>query len=235
MNNQKIPYEREVINLIEASDAFEFSNRLHILKLNLSLLQGNFIDFQDIFAPFISPEAYSKYFDQDDVTFINELISNTSRKLLNYLNMAAAIRDSTRNVINKWYKASSFLQTYNKQVNDFFIDDPFVQFFEGLRNYAHHYRLPIVNAKLNLQLQDENSEIIVGLLLKKSRLLLWDEWKKGKEYLDSLDEDIEVDDIVTEYNKIILSFYEWLDCSIREFHKVEFDWLKDVDSLLEKL
>jgi len=153
---------------------------------------------------------------------LDEQIFEISRHLLNFLSVAEAVVDANRILINRNFTNHLFINRYKKERDIRLTYNPIVQFIEGLRNYSLYYEPLVGNIKPITSFPNDRiyhlQDIIDSkYLLKRNKLLRWDDWgKKGLPYLKKLGDDIEIEIIIDEYINLIKNFYQWL-----------FDNLKD--------
>jgi hypothetical protein len=233
LNENILSEEIQIIKLMGISDPQKYDYRIDLLRYHFFLFDGNYKDFQVLLEELKDPDAYFHLIGLDDPKEFDEFMFNSSRRLINVLGMAMAIKDSTRRLMNKWYSDSKLLDNYREQINNTFTNNSLVQFFEELRNYSYHFRLPIVYVRLQEKPDIDNVHVGVEFILRKNPLLQKDDWSKGKKYLDSLPENIDIEKIVRSYYDIIKEFYNWLELSIKDFHQVEFEWLEEMELLIK--
>jgi hypothetical protein len=187
------------------------------LEKNLEMLKKNFDELQQQFGNFHNKEINNRVWHGAYSGELDNMIFELSRRMINFVSLAKALVDVNRNLIRKKFLGTEFLHKYQEVVDRFFTNNPIVEFIEGLRNYSLHYKIPIPNVKpvdsnSETDTPDNNTLIYDSIaLLKKYKLLEWNDWgKKGKEYLNSLEENIDIESIINEYFKSLQEFYVWL-------------------------
>ena len=117
-----------------------------------------------------------------------------------------------------------------------FADSPFSHFVQDLRNYMLHNELPITSASL-VVIPDERIDSIIKLNVKKLRH--GKKWsKEAKEYINSIGDEIRLDEIIDKYRSLVVNFYKWFGQRQSELHKNDFEEIsrlrKRIDQLLNK-
>lgn len=139
--------------------------------------------------------------------------------LHNYVAAALSLVDHTRIVYRELYESKGLFSDYQGEVKERFIDVPLLQFVQGLRHFAQHYRTPDVSYLLNFEAGKGTTR---RLVLQKADLLEFSGWKAvARTYLDAAPDQIDIIDLVTGYSTAIRSFYKWMAERQSEIHAAD--------------
>jgi hypothetical protein len=103
-----------------------------------------------------------------------------------------------------------------------------------------HKGLPLTSTRLmfRLGITSETNKLDSFVMLKIKNLRNWKKWsenKKAKEYLETLDDTVRLDEIVESYRLLVVEFYKWFDKRQEEIHKKEFEEVKRLQSKMKLL
>ena len=191
------------------------------LKKNLEMLASNYEELIQQFHNFHDPSTMKRVWNFSNVSELDEMIYELSRKLLNFIAMAKAVVEVNRITIRKKFSRTDFMKEYQDKIDELFTNNMLVGFLEDLRNYSLHYKIliPVVKPLGGAQ-EDGNDKFPQILdsfpLLKLSELLKWKDWRKGKEYLKLSKDNIDIEKLVIEYHDLIQIFYRWLFNSLEK-------------------
>jgi len=203
---------------IESSVGYRAISQLELLFLNFHVFDANYKQWNSFVKSLDDPRVFMQLWDENSRRESNLVIAEMTRLLLNFLESAASLIVVTRNSVPVWYKATEFAKKYEDKKNKI-KSDKVAMFVEGLRNYAHHDRLPFVNARYDINMQEKN--VTMHFVLDRD-VLLQGEWKKkGKAFLLESGKEIEIKNVIDDYYNKILEFHQRIFTSIQEINLQE--------------
>ncbi len=151
--------------------------------------------------------------------FQNEFIS----LIHNYLASVKSLIGHTRVFLKKLNnsKLSSLWQAKFKQLER----DEKIHFIQKLRDYTQHYMLPIIAFGLKVK---DNGEISKYILLSNDELKKWSGWKGSSKKFVEKGLDINIRELIDNYQTEILRIYDNLIKNIEDFYS------KDINEYEEK-
>jgi hypothetical protein len=221
---------QEVYNSV----AWKVYTRLRTLRINFFVFQRNYQELKKILEAVKEPEQIEKILDSSARQNLDVVSNEVIRLLHNYLASAKSLVDVTRVLITDWYQGSDFIKEYKTQVDSRFVNNSLIGFIEELRNFSLHYSFPITIAKISTHLGENTLDF--SFVLSKSSLISWSKWtSKGKPFLDSIRDEIEVGVLVDAYYREIFEFYSWMEKRLREIHSEELNWLSEMNKRMNNL
>jgi len=216
---------------VHNSFAAKVSGRLETLRINFYVFDRNYQELIRILEGIKNTEVWFKIWDPKNPEALDILLCETARLLQNFLASAKALVEHTQIVISSWYKSTEFLDEYHCQVTTRFRNNPLIGFVEELRNFGLHYSIPVTNANLELKIAEDRSSTTAdfSLVLEKSILLEWSRWtRKGKAYLSTAPDSIDIGVIARDYYQMIKDFHFWMYERLRSLHASELAWLDEM-------
>ena len=229
--------DSEILKEIEKSTAYRIELQLYQFDLNFEMFERDYNDLKESLNIINDPNNLVRLWgDLSKTDELDSLIIDVTRKLINFLAFLKALVDCNRRVIKNEYKDTPFFGEYQKMVTATFDQSSLVQFLEGLRNFFMHYSLMLVRAHQSLSYDDSQGLLVIEnrFLLRKDTLLQWGKWEKGEEYLKSLKDNVDIEEITEKYFSLARQFHNWLISSLRTVHTEELEWLKQKRNELQR-
>jgi hypothetical protein len=133
-----------------------------------------------------------------------------------YHNVAAAalsLRDHSYRVRNLWLKPSPsdmLREEHDERVRHVFEESRTAQLVLGLRNIVQHRKLP------RLRGHAEGEAFTSKVHLDRDDLLEWSGWSpEVRAFLEEGEEDVVLDELVTEYRAAVVGFHTWFGAAVR--------------------
>lgn len=146
------------------------------------------------------------------------------RRLHNFVASVLSLIDHTRNLHKELYSGTGMFPEYNQKVKLEFENDPLSQFVIKLRQYCQHYQAPDIGTTFSITRNGNSFDEKRTVVLFTENLKTFDGWNvKAKEYLNSLDKEIDILQLVTAYRDKVIKFYQWFQTHQVEIHKSELD------------
>ncbi len=218
----------ELRNNIESSIGFRIQAELELLLTNFYVFDMNYQQWKKYLSPLKETKNLLNLWDQKNRAKFTRTLNEITRLLLNLLASAKSLVSITRNSVPVWYQNTDFAEEY-KVKKDALAQDVECRFIEDLRNYSQHYQLPF--ARGTMQFNSE-SEIVGKFVLSKVMLQTWKGWAKGKAYLLTSEDDIDLEVLIDSYYNKILDFHKWIFNRIQE---INYNELKMVDEKQKEL
>ncbi len=223
---------------VENSNAVRVSGRLETLYINFFVFDRNYQELMKIIMGVKSTEQMLRLWDLRNRNELDMVTNEVVRLLHNFLASAKSLVAHTRVVITDWYQETDFFKEYEAQVSSRFVNNSLIGFIEELRNFSLHYSLPITNATLSVQFDQDQRDSThnFSFVLHKPSLIHWSGWtRKAKPYLDTSKDDIEIDSLVEDYHKQILDFHSWMESRLRAIHSDDLAWLTEMQERMISL
>jgi hypothetical protein len=177
------------------------------------------------------PDHVRELWDIDNRPQLERLLRELTRLLFNVVASAKGLVDHTRCLMKKWYADTEFIEEYNRQVRLRFAQDLTVGFIHDLRNYALHYRLPPLAARLQFAQRPERQDVIPlqTIALDTKGLLEWGSWhRRARAYLEAAGDRIVLREPIDDYARNVDSFHRWVSERLQEIHGDELARFEDM-------
>jgi hypothetical protein len=93
-----------------------------------------------------------------------------------------------------------------------------------------HEGLPFALAQLNFGRKGRGVEVDSAIRLDVEKLREWEHWsEKGRDYLDTLEGQVKLADVVGEYAAIVSGFYQWFVLRQSELHREALQELETLE------
>jgi hypothetical protein len=232
--------EQELFELdeqIKATEGHRIQAKIRGLQSSYYVFESNYRWLLRALDYFGRTEVFMELWRLDNRTKLERFIDEVTRLLHNFLAGAQSLVEHTRVFKNKMYKGHRFQKVYQEQVDRDLKHAPIVCFVQDLRNYVLHKQLPIASAQLNLTGGEGTiAEFDSTVRLDVTELREWDKWKpESRVYLDSLDDRVQIREVVEKYEDAIGAFYQWFGEQQSQVHRVEFDELSRLETRYEQV
>lgn len=221
---------------ILASEAAAIDARLQVLGHNYWIFHRNYDELWKVLAAKDKPEVILPIMALERRADVDLVLLECARLLINFAVSAKILIDHTRIVVDRFYRDTDFHSEYRKEIGKRFDGNATAGFIEDLRNYAVHYQIPFTHVYAHFS-RDRTEEPLQGgfiFALHKPALLQW-KWSKGKAFIQSSDDKIDVAAIVAEYHDLVTDFHYWLNTRLRSIHAKELKWLDKKYAQLARL
>jgi elongation factor P hydroxylase len=223
-----------IMNKVESSEAYKIYKRSLDLDQNLFVFERNYQDLKRAIEKCSQSEQIDLLLDRHQSEII---LHHMCRFVHNFLASAMTLVEHTRIIIRENYVGTSFSTEYQGEIDKRFVNNPLHQFIQDFRNYALHYSLPITGFRISVktdQVTGDQEERVV-FFISKDTLLLWSGWKDGKVYLEELNDEIPIENLIDDYFRLVFDFHSWLHKRLQELHKNDFDWLLRMQERINEL
>jgi len=232
--------EQELFELseqIKATEGHRIQAKIRALRSSYYVFESNYRWFVTALDYFGRREVFMELWREDNRAKLEGFLDEVTRLLHNFLAGAQSLVDHTRVFKNKMYKGHRLKKVYQEKVDRDLKHSPIVCFVQDLRNYVLHKQLPIASAQLSLKGGGGTiTEFDSTIKLDVNELREWDKWKpESRIYLDSLDDKVQIREVVEKYEGVIRAFYQWFGEQQTQVHRVEFDELSRLGTRYEQV
>lgn len=178
----------------------------------------------------LSPE------NRDD---FEKFLDEVDRLLHNFVAAAMSLRDHSLRVKAKLLPASDGdrLSEEYKTRSAVTFDEPLPSFVQDLRHYSLHRRLPVTSGRASMRRVSAGPEFEFEsqIVLHPSDLLRWSKWTAAsRSFIDSAGKYIAIDEVVSAYTALVLSFHDWFREALMGRHHASLTELKSEATELER-
>jgi hypothetical protein len=232
--------EQEVFDLdeqIKATEGYRIQAKIRGLEGSYYVFESNYLWLVRALDYFGREEVSMELWRLDNRTKLGSFIDEVTRLLHNFLASAQSLVDHTRVFKNKMYKGHTFKKVYQDKVDRELKHSPIVCFVQDLRNYVLHKQLPIASATLSFKGEGGTiTEFDSTVKLDVNELRAWNKWKpESRAYLDSLDDKVQIRELVEKYEGAIKAFYQWFGEQQAQVHHSEFAELSRLETRYEQV
>ena len=149
------------------------------------------------------------------------LLDEVNRLLHNFLASARTLVDHMRVHIRTSHGGTRFEGQYQEEVEKRFIGTPVTKFVHCLRNYNLHYRIPLVDASMNVSFESAGrvKEMRHSIYLRLDVLRDWDGWDRiSTQYLSQADT-LPIETLADDDMGLITPFFEWFRANDLRVHR----------------
>jgi hypothetical protein len=166
-----------------------------------------------------------------------DLQQELARLVHNFTASAFTLVDHARAFFTGRYGSSALYVAYDKEVGSRFKEGPLHNFVQGLRNYIVHHRLPPMTT---MRTWSQGGRVTHFHFWQKSDLLKWNRWTPAaKVFLEQALDQVHVRHVVSDYEKLVNSFYDWVFDRLKDFHSGDERAVaikqQQIDALVQKL
>lgn len=221
----------QVFCQIHESRGMAYLNRCKARSFSLNIFQANLKELQECCKLIETPEIGLRLMSMEHHADGVQAHRESLRLLHNFLAAAKSLIDHTRVFVKDNYNSTSIESAYKKQVASAFVSDKLTSFVHDLRNYILHKELPGCQMSIEVKPTGPNGERTIEstVSLKKPDLSTWSRWSQlSLEYLEDAPNEIKLSDLAESYGQKILSFYEWFDSALDDFHANDLSELSEL-------
>jgi len=221
---------REIDREIEASEGFRIYNKMSLLEKSYFIFDTNYLNFRHVLDEFEQPMVFLKLWEEKARDRFDLFINDVIRLFHNYLAGATTLIDHIDTLKDGLYGESGFSNEYQARWEEQLGGSALPRFVEDLLVYMLHQGLPLALAELNFGRTGSGVEVDSAIKLDVSKLGEWRHWsEKGREYLDTLEGKVKLDDIVREYTSVVAGFYQWFVLRQSELHREVLEELEELE------
>lgn len=227
---------RELNREIEASDGYQLYNKMGLLKKSYFVFDVNYLNLKHVLNEFEQPMVFLKLWEEKNHNRFDLFINDVIRLFHNYHAGAATLLDHISMLQDDLFRGTGFSDEYRTLWDRQFEDPSLPQFVEDLLAHMLQKGLPFALAELSFGRIESGVEVNSSIKLNVSELGEWERWsEKGREYLNTLDNKVGLNDIVKEHATIVTDFYQWFVTRQSELHQKALKELEELDGKRQSL
>lgn len=209
---------RELVEDALESKGAKVFNDMRSLYSTLQMVNKNYLILVEKRDEFVDRGAdyWMMKNDQEIQTFFREYM----RRLHNYAASVHTLISHTYTFLDRYEDDSPELKSkYFNKISDRDLETK-VKLLKQLRHYMQKNWVPPIGATISPAIQEGNEEKL-ELTLDKEEMMDWNGWDSSvHDFLESLDDTVEITSLAKEYQEELNDFYEWLRALIMsEFYQ----------------
>ena len=213
---------------IDESRGMAYLNQCKGRSFSLNIFVGNLQELKKCCKLIETPEVGLRLMSSEHSVQAHR---ESMRLFHNFLASAKSLVDHTRVFVEDAYAGTQVQASYKQRVANTFSTDPLSKFVQDLRNYMVHKGLPGCQMSIDANNigRDGKGVVETTVSLKKADLMTWDRWHPlSRDYLENAPGQIKLSALAASYGDKVLSFYNWFDSALNEFHAQDLNELKDL-------
>jgi hypothetical protein len=220
---------QEMDREIEASEGYRLYARMSLLEKSYFIFDTNYLNLRHVLEEFEQPMVFLKLWEERTRDRFDLFIDDVIRLFHNHLAGATTLLDHVDTLRDGLYGDAGFSDEYQARWEKQVGESGLIRFVEDLLVYMLHKGLPFALAELNFGRIGSGVEVNSAIRLDVNMLKEWEHWsERGREYLDTLEGKVKLDDIIKEYTAIVSGFYQWFVLRQSELHR---EVLKELEEL----
>lgn len=221
----------DLIKELESMSDYILLRKIKRLSRTIDIFQGNYNELIYHLDNHNDPLfAMDNLLGVDKKHLLDSYRSQIVRLLHNFIASSLTLTDHTRVHYNEIYKDKGTFDDYHQKIKEFFAENPLALFVKCLRQFFQHYQLPDFTTQM---IWNRENGMTIKLMLEKEKLLSFSNWnKKALDYINSHDKQLDLKEVITEYQILIENFYTWFLARQFEINK---DCLQKVNEKIEEL
>lgn len=187
------------------------------LQTTSYIFEKNFEELDKLFRYIHQEENIFLLMTVENRPLFNQYMLELICKIHNFVSSVYTYIDHTRNFMSKNYKDTTFEINYNKKLEENIINNNLCIFVKEFRNYCIHFCIPNITFNFQGQFGESRHNFLSGrCIIYNNDLLNFNNWsKQSKNFLQN-NKIINLEEIFTEYYKIISDFYNWFYSNIEK-------------------
>jgi hypothetical protein len=226
----------ELIEEYVASPACALFKRLKVHELGYRIFLTNFGEWQRSIDAKCPNDPMARIQIMQDRSWVEPYLGEVTRTLHNFVASALTLVDTTRVVYRELYEPKKLLPEYQGEIDTRFIKDGTAQFVKDLRQFCQHYRLPLLTAKVGLNLEPQGGHIQWGVPISREQVEVWSGWSAtSKVFIAGFEKEIDLEAVAKEYRDKVVAFNAWLEGKQKEIHAAEWAYRDEMTKKIKEL
>jgi hypothetical protein len=218
------PYDIDLPDILEDSVAVEVNKEIEGLKISLSILEDN---YEQLIEEHNRIEQ-ADLMEEDGLEIIK---GSYFTYLHNYAASVYTVIKHSQRVVSK-FGDDDFYDQYSNELEQRNLHLK-SKFLHQIRHYIQKRKVPPIQIEQDINIATE--EYSHELLLRKDMMMSWDGWSSdAEEYLKTLDDTIQIKQIIIEYQNGVDEFYEWFFKYAKLYFEEDFKSAKQVVEAIEE-
>ena len=218
----------------------EHVNRSHQRTFTLNIFRMNAQELIEITRRINDPDEGLRLMSQDNREAGRQIHREVTRRVHNFVAASLTLVEHTRIFMREHYNNTPILDRYQAKVDAEFANQPLLKFVQDLRNFMLHNGLPasemFLNFKSNPDLPNGGGELTTGIHIRAAQLLEWKGWSvPARTFIESSGEFVDIRIFAESYTDNIVSFHDWLQRELDQFHSADMDELRALQISMDQL
>lgn len=214
----------------KASDGHHVMSRLNTFQNTYRVLAGNHLEMEQFLDYVAQPDVALSIWDVRHRERLDQTTWEATRLLHNYVASAISLFQMMGKFVSEIADAD-IRQECEAYVKDKLGEEPLHGFIQGLHDYSLNKRMPVAKPAMSLtQRQEGGHSFDSYFVLDITVLKGWDGWtSEGQRFLDSLQKDVRLTEIVDSYTPLLSDLNEWLVKQTTAAHTEALKALSDLE------
>lgn len=226
---ENIPKSILLRNQLTDCRGYHLVNRINQFYLTNYIFTKNYEELLTIIKKQIEPSYSIELMKYENRKECEKFQIKTIRLLHNYITSAISLVDHTRVFVREVYSQNeSFMIEYDDKIKETFANNPLSIFIKCFRQYIQHFQTPIIATVTNIT--DNEEDLETKIVISKKTLLNFTGWKTlAKSYIDSIENNLDIESTIKQYDTLVNGFYSWFENRQSEIHKKDFDEMSQIN------
>lgn len=229
----------DLLNAIHSSQGMEHINRSHHRTFSLNIFRMNAQELIEITRRVNDPGEGLRLMTLENREASHQTHREVTRRIHNFVAASLTLVEHTRIFMREHYNNTPVLTQYQAKVDAELADEPLAKFVQDLRNFMLHNGLPNSEMYLSIQsnsdLPNGGGVLTTGIRIRAAPLSDWSRWSiPARKFIDSSGEFIDIRAFAEAYTDEIVSFHDWLQSELEQFHSADLDELRTLQASLNQ-
>jgi hypothetical protein len=207
----------EMKQAMRQSEGARLYSDLLALQRSLQVFLGNCDQLLGFMSSHLDdPLAQMRLWAHENREGFNRFLDEVERLYHNVVAAAMSLREHSYRVRDNWLgqaQSDTLREKYDRRVRQVFAESRTAQLVEGLRIIVQHRKLPRLRGHAEWR---QGEAFTSKVHLDRDDLLEWDGWSPEiRAFLEGDEEDVELDELVTEYRGAVVGFHTWFGSAVR--------------------
>jgi hypothetical protein len=230
----------DLLNAIHSSRGMEHVNRSHHRTFTLNIFRMNAQELIEITRRVNDPDEGLRLMSQNNREAGQQTHREVTRRVHNFVAASLTLVEHTRIFMREHYSNTPILDQYQAKVDAEFANKPLVRFVQDLRNFMLHNGLPQSEMFLNFQSNPDppsgGGVLTTGIHIRAAQLLTWKGWSvPARTFIESSGDFVDIRTFAEAYIDNIVSFHDWLQGELDQFHSADLDKLRALQTSMNEL
>jgi hypothetical protein len=218
----------------------EHVNRSHQRTFTLNIFRMNAQELIEITRRVNDPDEGLRLMSQNNREVGQQTHREVTRRVHNFVAASLTLVEHTRIFMREHYSNTPIFDRYQAKVDAEFANQPLVRFVQDLRNFMLHNGLPgsemFMNFQSNPDLPNGGGVLTTGIHIRAAQLLAWSRWSApARTFIESSGEFVDIRTFAEAYTDNIVSFHDWLQGELNQFHLADLDELRALQTSMNQL
>ncbi|MDP9314193.1 MAG: hypothetical protein M3R24_25480, partial [Chloroflexota bacterium] len=214
----------------KASDGYQFMSKLNVFQSAYRVFAGNHLGMEQFLGYVAQPDVAMSIWDVRHRERLDQATWEATRLLHNYVASAISLFQMMGRFVGEIADAA-IRQECEAYVKDKLGEEPLHGFVQGLRDYSLNKRVPVAKPAMSLTRREAGGHNFDSYFVLDITVLTdWDGWtSEGQRFLDSLEKDVRLTEIVHTYTPLLSDLNEWIVKQSTAAYKEALEALSDLE------